>query len=68
LLLGKQDAHRTHFLLDGSQRRDERSKSKLVLGHESADVVDVLSLAVVVLDVVLDVLKPHVEDPQDALD
>jgi len=68
LLLGEEDTQRADFLLDRSERRDERSESQLVLRHESTDVVDVLFLLVVVLCVVLYVLETHVENLECALD
>ena len=67
LVLVEQNAHGPHLLLYGAQRRHERRQRELVLGHESTDVVDVLSLLVVVVDVVLHVLQPHVEYFQRAL-
>jgi len=68
LLLGEEHTHCTHFLLDWSQSSDQWSESQLVLRHQSSDVINVLFLSVVILDVILHVLKSHIQDPQNALD
>jgi len=62
------DAESAHFFLYGRQDGDDGRQSVLVLGHEPPDVFDVGALSGLVLDVVLYVLQPHVEDSQRPLD
>jgi len=62
------DTKSSHFFLNGRQDCHDRRESVLVFGHESANVVDVSAHSDVVLDVALDVLQSHVEDPQSPLD
>jgi len=68
MLLVYADTKSSHFFLYGRQDGDDGRQRVLVLSHQSADVVDVSALSDVVLDVALNVLQTHVEDPQGPLD